>query len=66
MKFKLLFFFSLFPTMPRHNYWRAAPHVRALCEKYGVKYNEKTLFRAFADVVRYDLNIECLYDYLLK
>lgn len=42
----------LFPTMPRHNYWRAAPHVRAICEKYGVTYNEKTLFRAFADIVR--------------
>ncbi|XDV53434.1 hypothetical protein PO909_021934, partial [Leuciscus waleckii] len=42
----------LFPTMPRHNYWRAAPHVRELCAKYGVKYQEKTLHGAFADVVR--------------
>uniref|UniRef100_A0A672SDH4 Fatty acid desaturase 2 n=1 Tax=Sinocyclocheilus grahami TaxID=75366 RepID=A0A672SDH4_SINGR len=43
---------SLFPTMPRHNYWRAAPHVRALCDKYGVKYQEKTLYGAFADIIR--------------
>ncbi|XP_051739061.1 acyl-CoA 6-desaturase [Ctenopharyngodon idella] len=42
----------LFPTMPRHNYWRAAPRVRALCDKYGVKYQEKTLYRAFADIIR--------------
>uniref|UniRef100_A0A672NU16 Fatty acid desaturase 2-like n=1 Tax=Sinocyclocheilus grahami TaxID=75366 RepID=A0A672NU16_SINGR len=33
----------LFPMMPRHNYWRAAPRVRALCDKYGVKYQEKRL-----------------------
>uniref|UniRef100_A0A672NRY5 Fatty acid desaturase 2-like n=1 Tax=Sinocyclocheilus grahami TaxID=75366 RepID=A0A672NRY5_SINGR len=33
----------LFPMMPRHNYWRAAPRVRALCDKYGVKYQEKSL-----------------------
>uniref|UniRef100_A0A673IK11 Fatty acid desaturase 2 n=1 Tax=Sinocyclocheilus rhinocerous TaxID=307959 RepID=A0A673IK11_9TELE len=42
----------LFPTMPRHNYWRAAPHARALCDKYGVKYQEKTLYGAFADIIR--------------
>nr|AZL94116.1 delta-6 desaturase [Tor tambroides] len=42
----------LFPMMPRHNYWRAAPHVRALCDKYGVKYQEKSLYEAFADIVR--------------
>lgn len=42
----------LFPTMPRHNYWRAAPHVRALCDKYGVTYIEKSLSRALADVVK--------------
>ncbi len=48
---------SLFPTMPRHNYWRAAPHVRALCDKYGVKYQEKGLYEAFADIVRYDTHL---------
>uniref|UniRef100_A0A8C2JVK1 Fatty acid desaturase 2 n=1 Tax=Cyprinus carpio TaxID=7962 RepID=A0A8C2JVK1_CYPCA len=42
----------LFPTMPRHNYWRAAPRVRALCDKYGVKYQEKGLYEAFVDIVR--------------
>uniref|UniRef100_A0A8C1GJL4 Cytochrome b5 heme-binding domain-containing protein n=1 Tax=Cyprinus carpio TaxID=7962 RepID=A0A8C1GJL4_CYPCA len=41
----------LFPTMPRHNYWRAAPRVRALCDKYGVKYQEKGLYEAFVDIV---------------
>uniref|UniRef100_A0A673MWK0 Fatty acid desaturase 2 n=1 Tax=Sinocyclocheilus rhinocerous TaxID=307959 RepID=A0A673MWK0_9TELE len=44
----------LFPMMPRHNYWRAAPRVRVLCDKYGVKYQEKSLYEAFADIVRYD------------
>uniref|UniRef100_A0A8C1K590 Cytochrome b5 heme-binding domain-containing protein n=1 Tax=Cyprinus carpio TaxID=7962 RepID=A0A8C1K590_CYPCA len=48
----------LFPTMPRHNYWRAAPHVRALCDKYGVKYQEKTLYGAFADIIRYNTNLK--------
>ncbi len=49
---------SLFPTMPRHNYWRAAPHVRALCDKYGVKYQEKSLYEAFADIIRYDTHLK--------
>uniref|UniRef100_A0A8C1XXJ6 Fatty acid desaturase 2 n=1 Tax=Cyprinus carpio TaxID=7962 RepID=A0A8C1XXJ6_CYPCA len=49
---------SLFPTMPRHNYWRAAPHVRALCDKYGVKYQEKTLYGAFADIIRYNTHLK--------
>uniref|UniRef100_A0A671KWH3 Fatty acid desaturase 2-like n=1 Tax=Sinocyclocheilus anshuiensis TaxID=1608454 RepID=A0A671KWH3_9TELE len=42
----------LFPMMPRHNYWHAAPRVRALCDKYGVKYQEKSLYEAFADIIR--------------
>ncbi|XP_030645881.1 acyl-CoA 6-desaturase [Chanos chanos] len=41
----------LFPTMPRHNYWRAAPLVRELCKKHNIPYEEKTLWRAFADIV---------------
>lgn len=49
---------SLFPTMPRHNYWRAAPHVQALCDKYGVKYQEKSLYEAFADIIRYDTHLK--------
>ncbi|XP_059917961.1 acyl-CoA 6-desaturase [Gadus macrocephalus] len=42
----------LFPTMPRHNYQVLAPLVRALCEKHGIPYQEKTLWRGVADVVR--------------
>ncbi|KAE8606933.1 hypothetical protein XENTR_v10010932 [Xenopus tropicalis] len=41
----------LFPTMPRHNYWKAAPLVRSLCKKYGIEYQSKPLFTAFADIV---------------
>uniref|UniRef100_A0A8C5CG77 Fatty acid desaturase 2 n=1 Tax=Gadus morhua TaxID=8049 RepID=A0A8C5CG77_GADMO len=42
----------LFPTMPRHNYQVLAPLVRALCEKHSIPYQEKTLWRGVADVVR--------------
>ncbi|XP_062849494.1 acyl-CoA 6-desaturase [Trichomycterus rosablanca] len=42
----------LFPTMPRHNYVHAAPHVRKLCEKYGVQYQVKGLWEAWSDIVR--------------
>lgn len=42
---------SLFPTMPRHNYYKIAPLVKSLCAKYGVPYEEKPLMRAFADIV---------------
>ncbi|XP_062403030.1 acyl-CoA 6-desaturase [Sardina pilchardus] len=41
----------LFPTMPRHNYWLAAPLVKALCEKHGIPYEVKTLWRGLVDVV---------------
>nr|XP_004553068.2 fatty acid desaturase 2 [Maylandia zebra] len=41
----------LFPTMPRHNYHLVAPQVRALCEKHGIPYQEKTLWRGLADIV---------------
>ncbi|OCT83894.1 acyl-CoA (8-3)-desaturase [Xenopus laevis] len=41
----------LFPTMPRHNYWKAAPLVHSLCKKYGIEYQSKPLFTAFADIV---------------
>jgi len=41
----------LFPTMPRHNLYKVAPRVKALCEKHGHKYESKTLYRAFADIV---------------
>uniref|UniRef100_A0A3Q2VW64 acyl-CoA (8-3)-desaturase n=1 Tax=Haplochromis burtoni TaxID=8153 RepID=A0A3Q2VW64_HAPBU len=41
----------LFPMMPRHNYHLVAPQVRELCEKHGIPYQEKTLWRGFADIV---------------
>ncbi|XP_040894518.1 acyl-CoA 6-desaturase [Toxotes jaculatrix] len=41
----------LFPTMPRHNYHRVAPQVRALCEKYRIPYQVKTLWQGFTDIV---------------
>lgn len=41
----------LFPTMPRHNFYKVAPAIRALCTKHGLKYECKTLYGAFADIV---------------
>ncbi|KAM6322061.1 acyl-CoA (8-3)-desaturase-like [Podargus strigoides] len=41
----------LFPTMPRHNYWKAAPLVKALCDKHGIEYKCKRLHTAFADIL---------------
>nr|BDV32468.1 fatty acid desaturase delta4 desaturase [Cololabis saira] len=41
----------LFPRMPRHNYHLVAPKVRALCEKHGIPYQMKGLWRGMADVV---------------
>nr|AKG51660.1 fatty acid desaturase 2 [Oryzias sinensis] len=42
----------LFPRMPRHNYHLVAPQVRALCEKHGIPYEMKSLWRGMVDVVR--------------
>ncbi|XP_014849329.1 fatty acid desaturase 2-like [Poecilia latipinna] len=42
----------LFPRMPRHNYQLVAPQVRELCEKHGIPYETKTLWRGMVDVVR--------------
>ncbi|XP_003224189.1 acyl-CoA (8-3)-desaturase [Anolis carolinensis] len=42
----------LFPTMPRHNYWKVAPLVKSLCAKHGIKYQCKPLLTAFADILR--------------
>ncbi|XP_053497880.1 fatty acid desaturase 2 [Ictalurus furcatus] len=42
----------LFPMMPRHNYSRAAPLVRELCEKYGIEYQVKGLWQSWCDIVR--------------
>uniref|UniRef100_A0A7M4EIS7 Fatty acid desaturase 1-like n=1 Tax=Crocodylus porosus TaxID=8502 RepID=A0A7M4EIS7_CROPO len=41
----------LFPTMPRHNYWKVAPLVKSMCAKHGIEYQCKPLFTAFADIV---------------
>uniref|UniRef100_A0A8C8BEL7 Fatty acid desaturase domain-containing protein n=2 Tax=Strigidae TaxID=30459 RepID=A0A8C8BEL7_9STRI len=41
----------LFPTMPRHNYWKAAPLVKALCDKHDIQYKSKTLLTAFVDIL---------------
>ncbi|KAL8603582.1 hypothetical protein ACOMHN_022534 [Nucella lapillus] len=42
----------LFPTMPRHNLYKIAPLVKSLCQKHGVDYQVKSLYRAFADIVQ--------------
>uniref|UniRef100_A0A8D0DKE1 Fatty acid desaturase domain-containing protein n=1 Tax=Salvator merianae TaxID=96440 RepID=A0A8D0DKE1_SALMN len=42
----------LFPTMPRHNYWKVAPLVKSLCAKHDVKYECKPLLTAFGDILR--------------
>uniref|UniRef100_A0A8C6XTH8 Cytochrome b5 heme-binding domain-containing protein n=1 Tax=Naja naja TaxID=35670 RepID=A0A8C6XTH8_NAJNA len=47
-----LSFHSLFPTMPRHNYYKVVPLVKSLCAKHNIKYECKPLLSAFADVVR--------------
>ncbi|XP_038147223.1 acyl-CoA Delta-4 desaturase-like [Cyprinodon tularosa] len=41
----------LFPTMPRHNYHLAAQRVRALCDKHGIPYQKKSLWRGMTDIV---------------
>nr|XP_060626636.1 acyl-CoA (8-3)-desaturase-like [Anolis sagrei ordinatus] len=41
----------LFPRMPRHNFWKAAPLVKSLCHKYGIEYKCKPLLTAFADIL---------------
>ncbi|TGZ70019.1 hypothetical protein CRM22_003419 [Opisthorchis felineus] len=42
----------LFPTMPRHNYVKAQPYVRELCERHGLPYPVKPLGLAFKDIIR--------------
>ncbi|XP_073073764.1 fatty acid desaturase 3 isoform X2 [Manis javanica] len=41
----------LFPTMPRHNYRRVAPLVKALCAKHGLSYEVKPFLTALADII---------------
>ncbi|XP_038071953.1 fatty acid desaturase 2-like [Patiria miniata] len=42
----------LFPTMPRHNFYKVMPDVKALCKKHDIPYQTKSLLTAFADIVR--------------
>ncbi|XP_077914033.1 fatty acid desaturase 3 isoform X3 [Halichoerus grypus] len=42
---------SLFPTMPRHNYRRVAPLVKALCAKHGLNYEVKPFLTALVDII---------------
>nr|XP_056707965.1 acyl-CoA (8-3)-desaturase-like [Euleptes europaea] len=41
----------LFPSMPRHNFWKVAPLVKSLCSKHGIEYQCKPLQTAFADIL---------------
>lgn len=49
----LSFVYSLFPLMPRHNYWKVAPLVKSLCAKHGIKYTCKPLMTALQDILQY-------------
>ncbi|KAG8125540.1 putative Fatty acid desaturase 1 protein [Naja naja] len=42
----------LFPTMPRHNFWKVAPLVKSMCVKHGIEYQSKPLFTGFTDIVQ--------------
>jgi len=54
-----LFFYSLFPTMPRHNLIKIQPEVKELCRKYNIPYVNKPMGRAFLDIITY-LNINSI------
>uniref|UniRef100_A0A5F8G5G0 Fatty acid desaturase 3 n=1 Tax=Monodelphis domestica TaxID=13616 RepID=A0A5F8G5G0_MONDO len=53
LSFYIRFFSSyvLFPTMPRHNYHKIAPLVKALCAKHGLNYEVKPFLRALVDII---------------
>lgn len=40
----------LFPTMPRHNFYKVAPLVESLCKKHDIPYINKTLTGAIFDI----------------
>lgn len=44
--------YSLFPTMPRHNFIKAQPYVIEFCKKYGLDYQLKPVWTAFGDIIR--------------
>ena len=41
---------NLFPDMPANRYSEVAPKIRALCEEYGVNYNEANFMKQFWSV----------------
>jgi fatty acid desaturase len=43
----------LFPNMPRPNLRKAAPIVKAFCERHGVTYTQTSLMESYGIVVRY-------------
>ena len=45
-------YFSLFPTMPRHNYHLVSDRVQALCKKHDLPYVSKPLLTAMTDILR--------------
>jgi len=42
----------LFPDIPAHRYVEIAPKVQAIAEKYGIEYNNGSLFKQYTEVVR--------------
>lgn len=38
--------------MPRHNYYKAQPYVKAFFKKYGLVYVEKSLLTGTLDIYR--------------
>ena len=40
----------LFPDMPANRYAEVAPKIRALCDEYGIHYNEASFFKQFGSV----------------
>lgn len=38
--------------MPRHNYRRVAPLVKAFCAKHGLQYEVKPFLTALVDIIR--------------
>ena len=49
----------LFPAMPSHRYPEIAPEIRALCDRYGIRYNSRPLlpqlFSVWRKIFRYAL-----------
>jgi len=41
----------LFPDIPAHRYAEIAPRVRAICEKYGIRYNTGSFWKQYGSVL---------------